>query len=924
MTTAATLEARRSARRSVVAPNRELGYIAAHADHLPGACVSGVTGLPSRIGPYPVERELGRGGMGVVYLGRDSRLDRAVAIKLLPEAFAQDPERLARFEREARLLASLTHPNIAGIYGLEEHDRHRCLVLEFVEGETLAARLARGPLPVDEAVEVCRQVAAAVEAAHESGVIHRDLKPGNVMLTPAGEVKVLDFGLARGGAGASASSGDLSASPTMAHAATEAGVILGTAAYMSPEQARGRQVDRRTDIWSFGCVLYECLTGRQAFAGETVSDMIALILQGEPDWKALPGDLPPQVRGLLERCLTKDPKKRLRDIGEARLLLEGGLATTVAAAAPQVATASARRGAAWLPWTIAAVLAIALVVLVALPAVRGPAREPVLRVSLTVPPTPAPYTRDPAFLALSPDGTTLAATVGDSAGGSSLWLRPLNAVEPRPLPGTEDAALPFWSPDGRYLAFSTQDRLKKLDLRGGSPEVLCPLTSYGRGGSWSPRGVIVFSGGAEGPIYKVSQDGGTPEAVTTLDSTETGHRFPRFLPDGEHFLFAAMPPRELQFTIYVGSIESPKREKLMTADGTPVYVEPGYLLYGRNGRLVAHRFDATRRRLVGEPVALVDEPDRTDFLGASSLVAGLRGGLGYYRRVPVQSELVWLDAGGSITGRVPAPAGTFEQVSVSPDGRRAVVIRSTAAAASDLWMVDLARGTMNRFTFGPGRVDRPVWSPDGSRVAYSSDRGGRWDIYEKSAGGGGPETPIVSSGALLKYPGAYTSDGRTLLFEQIGERTGWDVWQVSLDGDRKPQPLLTTPYDEQTAALSSDGKWLAFSSNESGRSEIYVQDYPNASEKHLVSTAGGAVPQWRADGRELCFLSANGIALVDVETKLAFHAGTPRVRPMRPDVVHGDVMPDFGRFLGIVRVGGAAETSDLTLVLNWRSDLARR
>jgi eukaryotic-like serine/threonine-protein kinase len=888
--------------------------------------MSGAAGLPSRIGPYPVEREVGRGGMGIVYLGRDTRLDRPVAIKLLPEAFAQDPERLARFEREARLLASLTHPNIAGIYGLEEHDRHRCLVLEYVEGETLAARLARGPLPVDEAVEVCRQVAAAVEAAHESGVIHRDLKPGNVMLTPAGAVKVLDFGLARGGGtGAAASSGDLSASPTMAHAATEAGVILGTAAYMSPEQARARPVDRRTDIWSFGCVLYECLSGRQAFAGETVSDMIALILQGEPDWKALPRDLPPALRGLLERCLTKDPKKRLRDIGEARLLLESSAAT--AGPTPDVAPVAAPpapRRAAWLPWTLAAAFALATAVFAVLLAVRGPAREPVQRVSLAIPPTPLPYTRDPAFLALSPDGTMLAAGMADSTGGSSLWLRPLDAIEGRPLPGTDDAILPFWSPDGRYVAFSTQDKLKKLDLRGGSPEVLCPIASYGRGGSWSPLGVIVFSGGAEGPLYKVSQDGGTPQAVTKLAPGETGHRFPRFLPDGKHFLFAAMPPQGLQFSIYVGSTDSPQREKLMTADGTPVYVEPGYLLYGRNGRLVAQRFDAARRKLAGEPIALVDEPERTDFLGSPNLVAGLRGGLGYYRRIPVQTELAWLDAGGNITGRLPVPAGTYESAYLSPDGKRAAVVRSTSAVASDLWMVDLERGTMNRFTFGPGRVDRAVWSPDGSRVAYASDRSGRWDIYEKSAGGGGPETPIVSSGSLLKYPNAYTPDGRALVFEQITERNGWDMWQVSLDGDRKPQPLLATPYDEQHGTLSRDGKWLAFVTNESGRAEVYVQDYPTASEKHLVSSAGGAFPRWRADGRELLFLSTNGITSVDMVTTPAFRAGTPRVRPLRPDLVQGDVLPDFSRILGVVRAGGVAETSDLTLVLNWRSDLARK
>jgi Tol biopolymer transport system component len=882
--------------------------------------------LPSRIGAYPIEREVGRGGMGIVYLGRDTRLDRPVAIKVLPDAFASDPDRLTRFEREARLLASLSHPNIAGIFGLEEADGRRFLVLEYVEGETLAQRIVRGPIPVDDAVDLCRQIASALEAAHEGGVIHRDLKPGNVKLTPSGEVKVLDFGLAKGGTGSGASSDpSMSASPTIAvSAATGVGVILGTAAYMSPEQARGRAVDRRTDIWSFGCVLYECLTGRQAFEGETVSDMIAMILQGQPDWSALPANVPSRIRDLIARCLTKDAKKRLRDIGEARLVLEGGDLPAASGVSIGAAANAGARPASRVPYAVAAVFALSTLALGALMVLRAPAPQPVLRLALPVPPTPVPGP-DACYASLSPDGSVLATTAADSAGSANIWLRPLDGADGRTLPGTGDGLLPFWSPDGRYLVFTTQDKLKKLDLRGGSPEVLCPVTSYGRGGSWGSQDVIVFAAGSEGPLFKVSKDGGTPEQVTTLDSLETGHRFPSFLPDGRHFLYASMPPRNLLFTIYVGSIDSRKRERLMSADGTPVYVEPGYLLYTRNGRIVAQRFDARARKLIGEPVPLVDEPRPTDYLGSPSLIAAVRGPLAYFRQVPQLARIAWFDRSGRETERLPLAPGPYESIALSPDARRAVVVRRTSPSESDLWLVDLRGMSMTRLVHGPGRVDRPVWSPDGARVAFSTDREGHWDIYEKIVDGSDAEQPIVKGGSLLKYPDAWSADGQTLVFEQISEKSGWDLYAVSPHGDRTPRPLFATPFDEQYAALSADGRWIAYASNESGRSEIYVQAYPSLGARHQISESGGAYPSLRSDGREIFWYSNRTSALI-MSMGPDGARGPEKPQPFQPveEFLWLDPKTDFSRVIGLVRVAESRASDDLTIVLNWRAELARR
>src|SRR5262245_60034949 len=509
---------------------------------------------PQRIGGYPIERELGRGGMGIVYLGRDTRLGRAVAIKVLPDAFASDPERLARFEREAKLLASLSHANIAGIYGLEEADGHRFLALEYVEGPTLAERVARGALPLDETLEIARQIAGALAAAHDAGIIHRDLKPGNVKLTPAGDVKVLDFGLAKG-AGTAESSSDLSQSPTLTYSPTGVGVILGTAAYMSPEQARAKVVDRRTDIWSFGCVLYEMLTGRQLFRGETASDTIAKILEREPDWSALPPGTPERVRDLLRRCLEKDARKRLRDMGDARIELEDVLAARASQSRIDAAEMRTRRRAGGPGPLVAYVVAAAAVVVAAIvllrPAMKGiPPRA--IRLTVTEP-IEASLGGAAENCAIAPDGQAVVFVATDSSDTPRLWLRPLETLDSRVMPGTEGASQPFWSPDSRWVGFFADGKRKKAGVDGGV-EVVCDALNP-RGGSWSARGTIVFAPGGEGPLYSVSAAGGELRPVTTLDSSrhETAHRFPWFLPDGRHFLYVSLPHRARGHPVKVGS-----------------------------------------------------------------------------------------------------------------------------------------------------------------------------------------------------------------------------------------------------------------------------------------------------------------------------------------------------------------------------------
>ncbi|HET6463313.1 MAG TPA: protein kinase, partial [Candidatus Krumholzibacteria bacterium] len=563
----------------------------------------------TRLGSYEVLSLLGAGGMGEVYRARDTRLGRDVAIKTLPDEFAQDDERLSRFEREARMLASLTHSNIAAIYGVEEVEQRRYLVLEFVDGETLAQRLARGPLEIDEAIDICRDIAAGLETAHESGVVHRDLKPGNVIITPSGQVKVLDFGLATAsGASATGSNPNLSHSPTMTHQATRAGVILGTAAYMSPEQARGRVVDRRTDIWSFGCVLYECLTGKALFQGETVSDLIARILEREPDWSALPAGTPTRVRELLKKCLRKDPKERLRDIGDARL----ELTDTHAVIDGTTPASTARARSSRLPWIVAAagvVLAAAAIALRPAPKVPD---APTMRVSIPLP-NGLEVSPESPDITISPDGKTVLFAATDSSGTSRLYMRPLATQTTRVLPGTEESYLPFWAPDSKQIAFFAGNSLKRMALTDDRPQLIADAPNA-RGGAWSSHDVIVYAPNADGPLMQIPASGGTPKPATTLDEKngENAHRFPQFLPDGEHFIYICLPEKKGGLDTRVGTLDAKPGPVIATSSLRATYVAPGYLISYQNQSVMAQPFDANTFKLSGKPKVVRDLGDATN------------------------------------------------------------------------------------------------------------------------------------------------------------------------------------------------------------------------------------------------------------------------------------------------------------------------
>jgi hypothetical protein len=747
----------------------------------------------TRLGSYEIVGPLGAGGMGEVHRARDTRLGRDVAIKALPAEFARDPERLARFEREARLLASLSHPNIAGIHGLEDVSGHRYLVLEFVEGETLAERLARGPLRLDEVIEVGRQVAAGVEAAHENGVVHRDLKPGNIMLTPSGAVKVLDFGLAKGRA-ANASASNLSASPTMTHAATGAGVILGTAAYMSPEQARGRAVDRRTDVWSFGCVLYECLTGRQAFAGETVSDLIARILEREPDWSAVPATTPPRVVELLQRCLTKDATLRLRDIGEARIALG---AARVESSTPRVA--ADRSAPAWrVPAMFAA--AAAVVTTIVLFAIRPshPA-GPVRRFRIPVPGMTQTFFSP---LALTRDGRSIAYEANDR-----IWIRRLDQTEATEVPGSSKGRSPFWSWDETTLCFTTNKKLWAFTPGGDQPRALCDIPESGEivGGAWSADGRIVMAVW-RGGLYEVPASGGEAHLSLPIDDSTVDFHGPSFLPDGRTLLLYVHDKGERSAVAIVeGSPPRLKRVYDAPQWASVRYSSSGYLLgttggSGPGDETWAVPFSPGSRKTTGPAFRVM--------VGAMFANSSSDGMLVAYASAPSHmARLAWRRRDGGGDQPIGEPQQGLSGPALSPDGKH-VAYSAEQDGNSDIWVQDLVRGTRTRLTSSPAQELHPAWSPDGTRLFYAFEGGVSHAsiVAIGSDGTGAPDT--VAHG----FQPVVSPDGRNLVYT-VDRKGSGDLWAVPLDGRSVAKPFLATSASEEGPAFSPDGRWLAYSSD---------------------------------------------------------------------------------------------------------------
>jgi len=821
--------------------------------------------LGSKLGSYTVTAPLGAGGMGEVYQASDSRLGRDVAIKVLPDAFTKDPERLARFEREARLLASLNHPNIGAIHGLEEHDGIRFLVLELVPGQTVAERISGGPLDVDEGLQIARQIAEALEAAHDKGIIHRDLKPANVKVTGEDKVKVLDFGLAKALA-PEESSPAVSKSPTLTAGTIQSGVILGTAAYMSPEQARGKPLDRRTDIWSFGCVLYEILTGKRAFTGETVSDTAAAILHFDPDWKALPEGTPAAIHTLLRRCLQKDRNQRLRDIGDARIEIEEALKSPGLPYSPS-ATPSKTRKHERVAWAaLCAIFLLAAVAFAFLYWRRTPVEERVISLQVA-PPEKITYS---GSASISPDGRLLLFRA-TSEGKTSLWVRPLDSYSARPLLGTENASFPFWSPDSRSIGFFAASRLLKVDVSGGPPQLLCEAGIFG--GAWNREGVIIFVT-TTGELSRVAASGGEPAPVTTLDKArqELWHRWPVFLPDSRHFLYVSASGRGRD--LYVGSLDSKQTTRLISLDSSALYAPPGYLLFMREGSLLAQGFDAEKLQITGDPVPVAEQVEYVPAGYGTFSVS--HNGILLYRSggTRLRNRLVWLDRGGKELSTVSVP-GNYLDVSLSPDEKRAAIGRNDDLGGEDVWIIDLPRQIPSRFTFQQGRDFCAIWHPDGSRIAFSSSRAGSFDLFQKISSGAGKDEVLLRSD-LAKYTQDWSKDGRFILYSVVDPRTKLDLWALPLE-DRKPFPFLQSEFNEGQGQFSPDGRWVAYTSDETGKLEIYVQPFPAADAKWPISSEGGVQPRWRRDGKELFYLTPDGkMMAVEVKSGPVFQTGVPK------------------------------------------------
>ena len=910
----------------------------------------------TRIGPYEITAAIGSGGMGDVYRARDTRLGRDVAIKALPDDAQLDADRIARFRREAQILAALNHPHIAAIYGIEEtlgdpSAASQFLILELVAGGTLADRIARGPRPVPEALTIGRQIADALQAAHDKGIIHRDLKPGNIALTPDGQVKVLDFGIAKIRA---AREGDIA---TMTRDVTEQGAVIGTAAYMSPEQARGLPLDKRTDIWSFGCVLYEALTGASPFLGATASDTVSGILTRAPDFSKLPADTPPRIGWLLRRCLEKDTRRRLHDIADARIEIEEALVPDTSGPEPAAGARPARPVAVRerLAWIAAGIATIAAVIAWAVPGRGGPAAPAgsgvAVRSSVVLPPDVRLLVgEDPsARFAISPDAKRLAIVASAGGGEPRLYVRPMDGTVPQPLAGTEGASHPFWSPDSASIGFitrpsaavlvGTEAKLKRIELDTGHVTTLGDV-ALSASGTWNAGGVILFTPGGSAPIHRIAAAGGASAAVTALDQAagDVQHAQPFFLPDGNHFLFSVIGSRTAGATaprgVFVASLDRRTPPTLVLDGAFGAKYANGHLIFVRAGRLLAQPFDVARLRATGDPKLLAEGLQEGGGSGGGAIGAfsvSASGVIAYQVVVPVRMQLAWFDRRGIRLSLLGGEAD-YADVTLSRDGTRAAVsVLDPLAGSRDIHVYDVARNLRERLTSDPADDFAPVWSPGGDRLAFSSLRQGRVDLFTVSSNAPGEETPIAVPGLDVgKFAATWSSRDDLLVFIAGGRVIARsDLWAVGVGGGREPSAVAQSPAVETQARLSPDGRWLAYVTNEAGQLQVYVQPFPGPGPRHRISVDGGRYPHWRHDGSEIFFLGpddrlmAAGVRLSDT----AAHVGaiqplfTFQFHRVRLDAYPYDVSPD-GRFLVNTLVEESAPAA-ISLLVDWPAAVAR-
>ena len=876
----------------------------------------------TRLGPYEIAAPIGAGGMGEVYRAKDTRLGRDVAVKVLPAHMSSSPELRQRLDREAKTISQLSHPHICTLHDVGHQDGTDYLVMELLEGETLADRLGRGPIPLDQALRIGIEIAGALDAAHRQGIVHRDLKPGNVMLTKSG-VKLLDFGLAKLAAPSQVS--PVTSIPTAlqeSNPLTSRGTILGTFQYMSPEQLEGKDADARSDIFAFGCVLYEMLTGHKAFSGKSQASLIGSIMTSEPaPISSIQPMTPPAVDRLVKGCLAKEPEHRWSTAHDVMLQLQW-IAEGGSAAGLPAPVAARRRSREKLAWGVAAALLLISAALAWGFVRRAPQPPRVVRFEVANPPgvtnVDAPK--------ISPDGKMLAFNATDAAGKTQIWIRPLNALTAQPLPGTEGTRRPFWSPDSRFLGFVADGKLKKIDVTGGPPTKICDVPT-GVDGTWSPEGVILLDGTGPDPIYRIPAAGGTPVVAAKADPArkEVQVGWPEFLPDGRHFIYLAANQKQDQTAYRIGSLDSSETKPFAPAQSMLVYAPQGYPLFLKDRTLMAQPFDAKAVKTTGEAMPLAEQIG-TDAVGLARFSIS-RDGVLAYRTGESGGRLLWMDRSGKELDTLGDPAD-YQDPDFSPTGDRlAFDITDIRGGKSDIWIRDLSRGVNSRFTFDAVNAFAGVWSPRGDYIVYTSDREGAFAIYQKATSGSGEEKLLLKSDVIV-VPISFSPDGRFLAYQRQDPKTNWDILLLPMTGEAKPVVLRATPFRDVVPRFSPDGRFIAYVSNESGRNEVYVQSYPGPGRTWQISTAGGGDPQWRRDGKELYYRALDQkLMAVEIRVGEELEPGLPQVlfqTRVSSGLASTKYVPDRTgqKFLFVAPLGRDAMTPT-TVVLNWFAGLGK-